>query len=179
MTGSELRKKLESRISPEEKEMLRSSDPGLDISDFNRSVCMRIIEPEEDFDCDQAEIDESAADELESSLKEFLSEYMADRPEAHKWIVLSCLELTFVERRPMHPQSSASWVFRDGKYLCPSMNRDSIICSYCACEEAESDSKETSSSGGDRMACEASSSGGMACEASSGGMVCCSKDKQN
>ncbi len=66
MKKSEFRNMLAARISPDEAEMLRTSDPGLYISDFNREVCRRII---------------------------------------------------------------------DGRYYCPSMEKGSVICTYCACEE--------------------------------------------
>ena len=50
-----------------------------------------------------------------------------EEKEMLRWSILSCLELTFVEKQPMHPQKSAKWVSRDGHYYCPSMNKDSII----------------------------------------------------
>ena len=140
MKSSEFREVLAARISPEEKEMLRMSDLELYISNFNRSVCLRIIEPEMTSAVDP-DVDLRSAEELEGSLRTFLEEYMSDHPEAHKWIILSCLELTFVEKQPMHPQKSAKWVTRDGHYYCPSMNKDSIICRYCACEEEPDNSR--------------------------------------
>ena len=146
MRSSEFREGLAARISPEEKEMLRMSDPELYISDFNRSVCMRVIEPEQPAAAGREstvdpEVDLESAEELEENLRTFLDEYMSDHPEAHKWIILSCLELTFVEKQPMHPQKSAKWVSRDGHYYCPSMNKDSIICRYCTCEEEPDNSR--------------------------------------
>ena len=60
--------------------------------------------------------DENDVRELEDSLNAFLCMYMDDHREAHKWIVLSCLELTFVEGRPMHPQKKAGWKEIDGHY---------------------------------------------------------------
>ena len=72
---------------------------------------------------------------MEDSLNAFLCMYMDDHREAHKWIVLSCLELTFVEGRPMHPQKKAGWKEIDGHYYCPSMEKGSVVCTYCACEE--------------------------------------------
>ena len=133
MKKNEFKEKLAARISPHEAEMLRTCDPDLYISDFNRKVCRRIIEgpaPE-----DNSEIDEKDVRRLEDSLDAFLCKYMDDHSEAHKWIVLACLELAFVEERPLHPQEKAGWEKIDGNYYCPSMEKDSIICTYCACEE--------------------------------------------
>ena len=135
MKRTDFKKILSDRISAQERELLVSSSSDLYISDFNREVCRRIFEaPVND---DDQEIDERAAEELEHSLQDFLSEYMSDHPDAHKWIILACLELTFVEELPMHPQTSANWVYKDGKYFCPSVKKDSVICRYCACKEMD------------------------------------------
>ena len=133
MKKSEFREILASRISPHEAEMFRSSDPNLYISDFNRNVCLRILnDPVPDDDSD---VDENDVKKLEESLDAFLCKYMDDHRDAHKWIVLSCLELTFVEGRPMHPQKKAGWKEVDGHYYCPSMEKGSVVCTCCACEE--------------------------------------------
>lgn len=137
MKKSEFREKLAERISAREEEMLRSADPGLYVSDFNREVCLRIL----DETSAEGDADDEAASLLEGELRTFLSEYMADHPEAHKWIILSCLELTFVEGKPMHPKKSAGWEFRDGEYYCPSMAEGTVICSFCACRKAEDKEK--------------------------------------
>jgi uncharacterized protein (UPF0305 family) len=60
---------------------------------------------------------------------------MADRPEGHKWIILACLYLTFAERLPMHPQSAAKWIEKDGRFYCRYMEEDSVTCRYCMCEK--------------------------------------------
>lgn len=133
MKKSELKEKLAMRISPAEAEMLKSSDPSLYISDFNRDVCLRIIDGRAPLG--DSEILEEDVRKLEDSLNAFLCKYMDDHYEAHKWIVLSCLELTFIEEKPMHPQNKAGWKELDGHYYCPSMEKGSIVCTYCACEE--------------------------------------------
>lgn len=139
MKKSAFREILASRISSHEAEMLRTSDPGLYISDFNRNVCLRILK--DSVTDDGSEIDEKDVKKLEESLDVFLCKYMDDHREAHKWIVLSCLELTFVEGHPMHPQKKAGWKEIDGHYYCPSMEKGSIVCTYCACEEMRPDQK--------------------------------------
>ncbi len=65
----------------------------------------------------------------------YVVRYMKDKPEGHKWIILACLYLTFVEHLPMHPQHAAGWIEKDGRYYCPHMVPDSITCRYCMCEK--------------------------------------------
>ncbi len=139
MKKSEFREILASRINSQEAEMLRTSDLGLYISDFNQDVCLRILD--DHVPDDGSEIDENDVSQLEESLNAFLCKYMDDHHEAHKWIVLACLELTFVEERPMHPQKKAGWKEIDGHYYCPSMETGSVVCTYCACEEMCPDQK--------------------------------------
>jgi hypothetical protein len=66
MKKGEFKEKLATRISSLEAEMLRTSDPGLYISDFNREVCLRIIDaPVSD---DDSEINERDVRKLEDSI---------------------------------------------------------------------------------------------------------------
>lgn len=139
MTVTEFTAQLKARISPREAEQLRNGTDGLCISAFNRDVCLRLLDdiPGVTVDRDFAVIDPTDAAALEADLSAYLNEYMADRPEGHKWIILACLYLTFAERLPMHPQSAAKWVEKDGRYYCPSMAPESITCKYCMCESIE------------------------------------------
>ena len=131
MTVSEFKTKLAGQISAEEESALRRG-AGLCISDFNRSVCLRLL----DSECtDDSPVSLSDAEELSADLEAYLKEYMQDKPAGHKWIILACLYLTFVEHLPMHPQHAAKWVEKDGRYYCPSMEPDSITCRYCMCEQ--------------------------------------------
>ena len=125
---------LASQISGEEASALRMGGAGLCISEFNRAVCLRLL----DLECaDEGMVSLESAEELRGDLESYLNEFMQDRPEGHKWIILACLYLTFVEHLPMHPQQAAKWVEKDGKYFCPSMAPDSITCRYCMCERME------------------------------------------
>ena len=164
MTVSEFKEQLRARVSSQEAELLRKGTDGLCISAFNRDVCLRLLDadipvvtvdrdsavskescgPKSTVDRDSVEVDPtnsgvdpSDAVALEADLTTYLNEYMADRPEGHKWIILACLYLTFVERLPMHPQSAAKWVEKGGRCYCPSMAPESITCKYCVCESIE------------------------------------------
>ena len=140
MTVTEFTAQLKERIGPEEAEQLRNGTEGLCISAFNRDVCLRLLDadiPGVTVDRYNADVDPTDAAALEADLSAYLNEYMADRPEGHKWIILACLYLTFAERLPMHPQSAAKWVEKDGRYYCPSMAPESITCKYCMCEKMD------------------------------------------
>ncbi len=131
MTVSELKKELASQISSAEAEALRSGG-ALTINDFNRNVCVRLL----DNDCtDDSPVPAGRIESLKKELSDYLKQYMAEKPEGHKWIILACLYLTYVERKPMHPQTAATWIERDGKYYCAAMVPESITCSSCVCEK--------------------------------------------
>ena len=130
MEAKEFRQKLKDEISAEEAAALRSGS-GLYISNFNRNVCLRLLEGDSSYTGD---VPLEKAEALSAELSAYLNEFMQDHPEGHKWIVLSCLYLTFVEHLPMHPQAAAKWVEKDGRYFCPSMAGDSLTCSCCVCE---------------------------------------------
>ena len=132
MTAYELKEKLKKQISPEEAEKLRNGGEGLCISSFNRDVCLRMLY---NYSDDESLVPFEQIDALESELKNYLNEYMQDRPEGHKWIIIACEYLTFIEHKPMHPQFAAKWVEKDGRYYCPSMQPESITCSSCVCNE--------------------------------------------
>ena len=131
MTVSEYKKSLAEEISAEEAAALRDGGRGLYISKFNCSVCLRLL----DNDClDDSPMPLENAGELRADLENYLAEYMQDHPEGHKWIILACLQLTFVDHLPMHPQHAANWIEKDGRYYCAHMEPDSITCRYCMCE---------------------------------------------
>ena len=132
MTAGELKEKLKKQISLEEAEKLRSGGESLCISSFNRDVCLRLLDNCSDED---TMVSDEKIDALESELKDYLNIYMQDRPEGHKWIIIACEYLTFIEHKPMHPQSAAKWTEKDGKYYCPGMQPDSITCRCCMCNE--------------------------------------------
>ena len=130
MTAAEFHKSLTARITDDEAEALRRGE-GLFISEFNRAVCLRLLEAKRPGD---SPVSAEKAARLEAELREYLEKYMPDHPDGHKWIILACLYLTFAERLPMHPQAAAKWIERDGRYFCPSMEPDGLICRYCMCE---------------------------------------------
>lgn len=143
MTVAEFTGQLKKRISPEEAALLRKGTGGLCVSEFNRDVCLRLLDAEIPTHGESGaktyagggNVDPDDAASLENDLASYLNEYMTDRPEGHKWIILACLYLTFAERLPMHPQSAAKWIEKDGRFYCRYMEEDSVTCRYCMCEK--------------------------------------------
>lgn len=131
MTAFELKNELCGNISEEEWAALEAGE-GLYINDHNRSTMLRM----RDWSGEDKEVPEPSVRELSEDLSAYLSEYMGDHPEAHKWIIMACIYLTFMERIPMHPKSTG-WEYVDGRYVCPHCVPDSIICGYCMCEPME------------------------------------------
>lgn len=134
MTTSQFRETLLSRITDAEAAALRQGE-GLYISEYNRGVCLRLLEDELPA---EGEVPTDQAAALEEQLGDYLRQYMPEAPEGHKWIILACLYLTFAARLPMHPPSAAGWVERQGRYFCPAMEPDSFICGCCRCEKMDS-----------------------------------------
>ena len=125
------RKRLCAMVSDPERTALENGGDGLYISSFNRQVMLRMLTGGAD---EGPDADEQAVRELTADLKAYLNTYMSDHPEGHKWIILACLYLTFVEKLPMHPREAAKWQRVDGRFLCPNKVEDSLTCQYCVCE---------------------------------------------
>ena len=134
MTQAEFHAYLAARISPGEAECLRRGGEGLCISRFNAEVCRRLLDADGPGG---GTVSQEGAASLEAALRDYLDQYLPDRPEGHKWIVLACLYLSFVERLPMHPREAVHWIERGGRYFCPAREPDGTVCRFCVCEGME------------------------------------------
>ena len=110
-------------------------DAALDINDFNRATLLRL----RGLDAGDGPVDEEKAAELRAMLESYLAQYMADRPDAQRWVVLSCLALAFAIGEPMHPVEVVKAQVRvnaDGtkEYFCPMYDGPETLCGFCACE---------------------------------------------
>ena len=128
MPRNDLFQPLKAQISPAERAALRD-DTVQNISRYNRMTLLRILECEEP---DYGRMDAGRVEALHVALREYLNRYMPDTPEAHKWIILSCLFLAFVAMEPMHPQAIVGWEKKEDGYFCPSREEDGI-CQWCIC----------------------------------------------
>ena len=119
MQVQELQNKLMEAITTDEWNRLKHDDSSLIISSFNRDVLLSMKNaPVENF-----EIDIKSIYNLKEALQRYLDIYMADCPIGHKWIIIACIYLTFVQKRPMHPQQATHWkciaTSEKTKYVCP------------------------------------------------------------
>lgn len=125
---------LKSRVSEEERHGLEYG--GIShISDFNRETILRMLNDAGDS---TGAVDAECAEGLESALGSYLETYMADRPDWHKWIILSCLYLSQIVREPLHPQQVAGWRREGGVCYCNA--REDVpgsICKWCVCRSAD------------------------------------------
>ena len=124
---------LRARISPDERAWLEAGDhPGL--SRYNRQTLLRMLGHDA---VKPGLVDGERAASLEAALRSYLDRYMADQPQGHRWIVLSCLYLVFVAEEPMHPQPIVHWTRVDGGYVCPTReDGEGSLCRWCVCRGA-------------------------------------------
>ncbi len=105
------------------------------VNSFNRKVLTDLADAE--FSGDVADKDVETAKNL---LIDFLKEMWPEKPQAHKYVINSCLTLAFLFEKPLHPKESANYTVRveNGKerYFC-SYNEPGTICDFCAAEPAE------------------------------------------
>ena len=151
-------------VLPEEWEALENPESSLVISGFNRRVLLEmrsaVVRRNVNEDAgsagiataidpsavpektpavfEEAPVSPEAVEELRRRLEEFLKEHMADKPDGWKWIITSCLYLSFIAEKPLHPIEivGIKTVEEDGKtvYECPARSFDrKAVCQYCVC----------------------------------------------
>lgn len=139
MQVQELLNKLIEAITADEWNRLEHGDSSLVISSFNREVLLSMRNtPVENF-----AIDTKSVRNLYEALQRYLDIYMADRSIGHKWIIIASIYLTFVQKRPMHPQQATRWkciaISEKTEYVCPCKDMGTnSVCSYCVCHSATS-----------------------------------------
>ena len=105
------------------------------VNDFNRKVLTDLADAK--F---EGEVDDKDVETAKNLLINFLKEMWPEKPQAHKYVINSCLALAFLFEKPLHPQESANYTVRveNGRerYFC-SYNEPGTICDFCAAEPAE------------------------------------------
>ena len=100
------------------------------VNDFNKKVLSDLANAEFTGD-----VDDKAVETAEKLLTAFLDDTWADQPQAHKYVIGSCLALAFLFKKPLHPQEKVNYIIRveDGKelYFCP-YNEKGTLCDFCA-----------------------------------------------
>ena len=136
MTTAEFLDLLIHAISSEDWQRLDRGDPSLVISRWNLKTLQRMRQYQPSSGCIPVEKTEA----LRLSLSEYLNRTMPEKPEGHKWIIISCLFLAFVAREPLHPQEIVRHlpVLKDGRraFLCPAReDSKESLCRFCVCEK--------------------------------------------
>lgn len=123
-------------VTAEEWLALEDGSRLLVVSDFNRATLLRLRE----LDPPDGEVDDERVALLQSRLVAYLREQLPDKPDAHRFIVSSCIGLAFVLCEPLHPIESTGIRFRvnDGAatYYCPAReNQRGSLCEFCVCRD--------------------------------------------
>lgn len=107
------------------------------VSGFNRSVLLEMKGA--DIASGPDGIKKEDVDGLHKAIKDYLEQYFSDKRDGWKWIIISCIYLTYIAERPMHPIDSLNIkkVTVDGGHIyeCPcKSNSKNTTCHYCVCK---------------------------------------------
>lgn len=109
------------------------------VSEFNKSVLLEVADTR--F---QGNVNDQAVEKARELLQDFLNRTWPEEPLAHKYVVYSCLALSFLFERPMHPQDKVHYTTRveNGKeyYYC-SFHEKGTLCDFCAARPKEEPGK--------------------------------------
>ncbi|MBR5338231.1 MAG: DUF2115 family protein [Lachnospiraceae bacterium] len=131
MTKSTLAGRIIKSIENDEWKLIQDESSDIPISEHNRKVLLELRETGVSF---FGEVDDKDITVLSEAVYEFLRETWPEQSRAHKYVVDSCLVLTFLREEPMHPQEAVKYrvAEKGGKkeYYCPA-KQDSVICNFC------------------------------------------------
>ncbi|MBR0381076.1 MAG: DUF2115 family protein [Eubacterium sp.] len=132
MTNFELLKHLKEQIDKDEWETL--ADGGsLPVSHANRAILLQM----RDFKPAACKsLSAGKVRRLEDLLSSYLNQYMEDRSDWHKWIIMVCLFRAFVAEEPLHPREAVNYRIERTPagvlYYCPVKETgEENICSFC------------------------------------------------
>ena len=131
---SELLQELKRNVTEHEWELLRSGSTELIIGEFNRRKMLELA----DGGAGDEEVSAETLAQLHRTLQAYLDQYMADRPQGHKWIILVSIYQAFVRGEPMHPEELVGIrrTEKNGRivYECPAMEiGENSVCGFCVC----------------------------------------------
>lgn len=136
MRKTDLLQALKAQITEEERILLREEGK-LPINVYNRKTMLELLA---DTAVYPGETTDGAAEQLKEINDAYLAEYLADKPEAWKWIYLACAYQSLVRGLPMHPKESVNYTTAviDGKpvYYCRyKVEEPNTHCSLCVCRK--------------------------------------------
>lgn len=131
MTKTQLAENIIKSIEKSEWDKLQDGRLEIPVSEHNRKVLLELRGSGVDY---TGEVCDKDVHRLSDAVYEFLKVTWPEEPEAHKYVVLSCLVLTFLREEPMHPKDKVQYeiVEHDGikEYHCP-VKTEGVICKYC------------------------------------------------
>ena len=137
MTKTQLAENIIKSIEKNEWQQLQEGTLPVPVSEHNRKVLLVLHQCGVDY---TGEVCDKDVHKLSDAVYEFLKETWCSEPEAHKYVVLACLVLTFLKEEPMHPKDKVQYrvVGHDGikEYFCPAKT-DGVICNYCVAKKLE------------------------------------------
>lgn len=133
MKKSELRRELLAVLSAGEWEALESGQTAVPVSSYNREVLLALRDGEREF---SGEAEDGSIRALRESVEGYLARYWPEEPGAHKYVVLTCLALTFLWEKPMHPPEKVHYRLRiengQARYFCPAREEgEDSVCRFC------------------------------------------------
>ena len=136
MLKSELVDYIVDSITDDEWRDLDEGTLPITITRVNRRLLLSLWDEYGDF---EGEVDDAAVAELEDVAEEFLIREWPQEPEAHRFVVLTCLARAFLYGRPLHPPELVRYhrKITDGKirYFCPERDPENErLCRYCCAE---------------------------------------------
>ena len=131
MEKTQLLKEIMDSYTEEDWALLENRNSSVPVNESNRKLLLGLKGKRMRL---KGSVPDEDVQRLKDEVSAFLKECWAEQPLAHKYVIDSCLVLTFLYEKPMHPWESVKYysVVRDGKaeYYCPHKT-DSVICGFC------------------------------------------------
>ncbi|MCR5537917.1 MAG: DUF2115 family protein [Lachnospiraceae bacterium] len=136
MLKSELVEEIVDSIDDDTWDELDEDELDVTISIWNRRLLLQLWEGYGVFN---GEVDDDEVEELKEAVAEYLAREWPEEPDAHIFVIQSCLALKFLYNRPLHPQEIVHYqtFIEDGKarYFCPQRGKEAEgLCRYCCAE---------------------------------------------
>ena len=101
MTKTQLAENIIKSIEKNEWQQLQEGTLEVPVSEHNRTVLLELHQAGVDY---TGEVCDKDVHKLSDAVYQFLKETWCSEPEAHKFVVLACLVLTFLKEEPICPK---------------------------------------------------------------------------
>lgn len=135
MTKNMLLQKLKDSVSASEYAALTENTLP-HINEHNRHTLLKMMAS---TSADETDVSDTRIKSLENILENYLGIYLSEDPSSWKWIILSCIYLSFICNLPLHPRERVHYTETciNGKiiYRCPLKSKEAnTACSFCVCQ---------------------------------------------